>query len=305
MRQTTLPVTATLLLLLPLAAAGAAGPRPRPQPGGDGARSFPVVETADREQRWQLPAGGGKVVVDGISGSIRARAVDGDTVTLRVRETVRARDAAGVALARREMPLLLHQSGDVVTAFVDSPFRRQDGSLDGSWSDLSYRVVHDFELTVPRRAEVVLRTVNEGEVELVGTEGPFDVRNVNGPVALTDVAGAGSARTVNGDLAVRFRNNPPGPCTLETVNGDVTAVLLPGLAADIRYSTLNGEAWSDFPFTVAPRAPVAAGDRRDGRLVIRGRWQEGIRIGGGGPLLSLKTVNGHIYLKNRHATGDS
>ena len=298
---------ALLALLLPLLSGWSPQPQPHPHVGRDrdDSRRFPVEETADREQRWQLPAGGGKVVVDGISGSIRARAVDGDTVTLRVRETIRARDAASVALARREMPLLLQQSGELVSAYVDSPFRDRDGSPNIDWKDLPYRVVYDFELTVPRRAAVVLRTVNDGAVELTGADGDFEVRNVNGSITLAEVGGAGSARTVNGDVTVRFRRNPRGPCELATVNGDVTAELLPGLSADVRYHTMNGEGWSDFPFThfSPPAAPAA--DRRDGRLVIGSRWQEGIRIGAGGPLLSLETLNGDVLLKNRRATGAS
>lgn len=294
-----------LAVFVPLLAAAQPSPRPRPRPQpswSDRAR-FPVVETAEREQSWQLPGGAGRVVVDGISGSIRARAVDGDTVTLRVRETVRGRDAAGVARARREVPLLLDRQGDVVTAFVDSPFRRPGGGFHGDWNDVPYRVSHDFELTLPRRAAVVLRTINDGDVELVGSEGGFEVRNVNGSVTLSEVAGSGSARTVNGDVTVRFRRNPDGPCEAATVNGDVTFELLPGLAADVRYATRNGDGWSDFPFELAATPPQPSGDRRNGRYVLRGRWQDGIRIGGGGPLLSLETVNGDVYLESRRVPG--
>ena len=292
-----------LAVVVPLLAAWSPSPRPRPN-REDGGR-FPVVESADREQSWRLPAGGGRVVVDAIAGSIRARAVDGDTVTLRVRETVRGRDAASVARARREVPLLLDQQGDVVTAFVDSPFRRQHGGYHGDWDAVPYRVSHDFELTLPRRAAVVLRTVNDGDVELTGSEGGFEVRNVNGSVTLSEVAGAGSARTVNGDVTVRFRRNPDGPCEAVTVNGDVRLELLPGLAADVRYATRNGDGWSDFPFELAASPPQPSGDRRNGRFVLRGRWQDGIRIGGGGPLLSLETINGDVYLKSRRVPGAS
>ena len=36
-----------------------------------------------------------------------------------------------------------------------------------------------------------------------------------------------------------------------------------------------------------------------GRYRVKSDWQEGIRIGAGGPLLSFDTVNGNIYLRQR------
>jgi hypothetical protein len=145
----------------------------------------------------------------------------------------------------------------------------------------------------------VLRTVVDGDVELTGTEGDFEVKNVNGDVTVSEVAGAGTARTVNGPLRVSFRRNPAGDCAFGTVNGDVTVDFQPGLAAEVRFRTLNGEAWSDFPYSVVPRQAAPGGERRDGRWVVRSRWSEGIRIGDGGPELSLETINGDILLRRR------
>ena len=290
---------AGLALALPLALPLATAAKPHPRDHGRESTRFPVVDTAEHQQQFQLPARGGKVVVDGITGAIRVRAVDGDTVTIRVQERVRGRDAAAIAQARREMPLQMRLLGETVSAIVDSPFRGANGSLNVDWDDIPYRVEHDFEVTVPRRAATVLRTVNDGDVELSGTDGDFEVRNVNGGIRVLDVGGSGSARTVNGEVLVRFRRNPTADVELASVNGDVTAELLAGLDADVRYYTMNGEGWSDFDFTTVPLQPTAAGERHNGRFRVRGRWQEGIRIGAGGPMLSFETLNGDIVLKNR------
>lgn len=297
MRQRS-PVTIVTLLVVLALPTGAAAARP----GNHGWRAdqrYPQVESATRSESFRLPAGG-RVVVDGFAGGITARAVDGDQVKVTVRSTWRGRDAAALERGRREMPVLLGEREGTVTAYVDAPFRGDDGSWRGPrWEELPYRVVHDFEVELPRGAAVVLKTVLDGDVELAGTEGSFEVSNVNGEVTLAEVAGAGIARTVNGSLRVSFRRNPPGECELATVNGDVTVDLQPGLTAAVRYRTLNGEAWSDFPFTLAPRAPVPAGVRSRGRFVVRSHWNEGIHIGGGGPLLSLETINGDILLRRR------
>ena len=299
-----------LLLLAPvlvaaLADGACADPRPRPEvdrhrgAGWRDADRFTVVETGTRSESYRLGAGG-RLVIDGYAGAITARAVEGDTLRLTVKETVRAADPASAARGRAEMPLRLSQEGSTVVAFVDAPFRGPDGSWRGpGWEELPYRVAYDFAVEVPRAASVVLKTVLDGDVELHGTDGDFEVKNVNGEVTVTDVAGAGVASTVNGPLRVSFRRNPPGDCAFSTVNGDVTVDFQPGLGAEVRYRLLNGEAWSDFPFSLQPRQAATAGERRDGRWVVRSRWSEGIRIGEGGPRLSFETINGDILLRRR------
>lgn len=145
----------------------------------------------------------------------------------------------------------------------------------------------------------------DGDVVLHGTDGDFEIGNVNGDVTVTDVAGAGEARTVNGPLRVSFRRNPPRDCAFATVNGDVVVDFQPGLAAAVRYRTLNGEAWSDFPFTVEPRTLAAPVERREGRWRTDRGWSDGIRIGQGGPELSFETINGDILLRRRDPQGAS
>ena len=286
-------------------AAGHPRPHPRPRvhvhPSVAGWRSpgseYPAAARDRQEQSFRLPGGAGKVVVDNVAGNVRARAVDGDTVRIVAVQLAHATSDANLELGRREMPLRLSQHGDTVIAYVHSPFRDEDGHLQGPWDDLPYRVLYDIEVEIPRGAAVELSTVLEGDVELAGTDGAFLVRNVNGAVTVRDVGGAGKALTVNGELAVRFRRNPNGPCEFGNVNGDVDVTFQPGLAAEVRFKTLNGEGWSDFPYTLLPLRPEVSESRRDGRYVIKSDWSQGIRIGDGGPQLSFGTVNGDVLIR--------
>ena len=88
---------------------------------------------------------------------------------------------------------------------------------------------------------------------------------------------------------------PTGACDFSTVNGDVDVSLRPGLAADAQVKTMNGEAWSDFPFTTLPAAEVVRSER-GGKTVFRSQSAK-LRIAGGGPLLSFETLNGDILIR--------
>jgi hypothetical protein len=278
---------------------GDRGRRSRSHGGWSDERSFPAVHRETKEQRFTLAGGRGKVTIDNIAGDVIVRAGDGDTVHVVARQTARGRDDESLALGRREMPLLLEQRGDTVRAFVDAPFRDGDDGMHFDGDDYDYRVVWDFEVTVPRGVDISAESVMDGEVEIHGVHGRFDIRNVNGPVTLEAMGGHGEVRTVNANLQVSFARNPTGDCVFDNVNGKVDVTFAPGLGADVRYKTLNGEAWSDFPFTTYPVTPQTGERRRSGLWRVGSDWQEGIRIGAGGPTLSFRTINGNIYLRER------
>ncbi|MGZ5515225.1 MAG: hypothetical protein ACXW2O_09135, partial [Candidatus Aminicenantales bacterium] len=144
-------------------------------------------------------------------------------------------------------------------------------------------------------------TVLDGDVEVRGVEGTFDVRNVNGQVRLVDAAGSGDAQTVNGGVTVLFRRNPDGPCLFKTINGDVE-VDFPDLpSADFRVKTMHGEVYSDFNVTSLPKAAPIREERpeKGGKFVYRSDGFYGVRAGKGGPEIKLETLNGDILIAKR------
>jgi hypothetical protein len=293
--MTMFEIVASLLASV-LAMAGAAG-----HPGRDHDEDdWPIAETRSFEESFELAAGQTpRVVVDDVWGSITVEAGPAGRVTVSVRETMRARTRAALEQARREVRLDRVHQGAEVRLYVDGPFRCEKSRGNCccvNWGDEDYRPVYDFTLRVPERADLVLRTVNEGDVRVAGVHGEFEVRNVNGPVRLERVAGSGTAKTVNGEVLVAFTRNPTGDCEFSTVNGDVNVALRPGLAADAKVKTMNGEMWSDFPFTTLPSAEVVRSER-GGKTVFRSQSAK-LRIAQGGPLLTLETLNGDILIRS-------
>ena len=266
--------------------------------GGAGRReSLPLAESRRLSESF---AGARSLVVDNWRGAITVAAHDGERLELEIAETVAARSPEDLARARREVTLELGADGGAVRAVVDGPFRCRDGSW-GSWGrrgELPYRVTYDFTVQVPRAIDLDLRTVDEGEVRVEGTRGGFAVRNVNGGVELADVGGAGRAEAVNGAVRVRFARNPTAACVFKSVNGDVDVAFRPGLAADFFFDTMNGEAYSDFPFVLQP-LPARHQEERNGMRVYRSERVYAVRVAGGGPEIELETLNGDILIRNR------
>jgi hypothetical protein len=267
---------------------------------------YAVRETEQLQRSLSFTGQGTRrLEIDNVFGSIQIAAYDGDSVEMAVTHTLEGRTPALVEQARREVTLEVSEAGPVVRLYVDGPFRDCDCEDRDrrSWQNPGYRVVYDFALKVPREVSLTLRTVNEGWIRVGGTDGEFDVQNVNGGIEMLDVAGAGDVHTVNGPVRVLFRRNPASPSSFRTVNGDVVVLFGPALDANLRLETLNGELYSDFDTTALARlAPV--GERRNGKFVYKADRAVGLRVGRGGPELRFETLNGDVCILQRERHHD-
>ena len=285
-------------------AAGAAAPAQKFRDAGEDLRPF-KTETIAKTLRFAEPAKPGRLQVDNLFGPITVEAYAGRDVVLEVEKTVYARDEARARKAEAEVRLDLTEKDNTVEAYVDGPFRedekdRREGVLRMR-RDPGYRVYYGFTVKVPARTDLVLSTVLDGDIEVRGVEGTFDVRNVNGRVRLLDAAGAGEARTVNGGVTVLFRRSPDGACVFKTVNGDVEVDFPAPPSADFRVRTMTGAVYSDFDVTALPKAAPVREERpaKGGKFVFRSDGFVGVRAGRGGPEIRLETLAGDILIAKR------
>ena len=130
--------------------------------------------------------------------------------------------------------------------------------------------------------------------------GDFSVRNVNGEIEMSEVAGSGSARTVNGGVKVTFRENPRANSEFASLNGSVELQFAKNLSADFRFKTLNGAVYTDYSLTALPERPPVQ-ERRNGKLVFRTDRYTGGRVGSGGPEIKLENLNGDIRVLERRS----
>jgi hypothetical protein len=265
------------------------------------ARDAYKMEKQDRVERvfGMAPAAQPPLVkVDNVIGSITVSGGPGSQVRLTLKKTLRADSQEWLARAESEVRLDVSEKDGRLELYVDGPFRGREGRHgDGN---REYDAIYDFELQVPERCDLVLKTVTGGDVRVRGVTGSFTVRNVNGRVDLDGIAGSGSGQTVNGDVRAAFRAAPGQACAFKTVNGNVEVRLAPGLAADFKVKTFNGGVYSDLPVSYVPGRGEEL-RREKGRFVYRSRGFQGVRVGKGGAEITLDTLNGDIVIAGSKA----
>ncbi|HSD26316.1 MAG TPA: hypothetical protein VLL75_03380 [Vicinamibacteria bacterium] len=142
-----------------------------------------------------------------------------------------------------------------------------------------------YELSVPRKASLGLRSVNGG-ISVRDVAGAVSFETTNGGVRLHEVAGRVHGRTTNGGLDIRLAGAAWAGDGLDvaTTNGGVTLAIPADYNARVETGTTNGRLEVDFPVTLQGRI-----DRK----------HLAFELGKGGPLVRATTTNGGVVVKKR------
>lgn len=274
-------------------------------PADDDDFDMPVKDEEVVRQQYPLAAAGDRLLdIDNVWGSIDVVGTNSDQVQVVIKKTIRAETRADLDKAKQEVTLEANHDNTSVRLYVNGPFRchnRGDDNCCCNWRDHDgYVVKMDFQIQVPNRIRLVLKTVNDGNIKVEGVSGDFSIRNVNGRIDVQDAAGSGRAKTVNGGVKVSFRANPTENSEFSTINGPVELYFAQHLAADFRFKTFNGDVYTDYELQQLPaKAPEA--EHRNGKFVFRADRYTSGRVGAGGPQISIDTLNGDIRVLQRHA----
>ena len=154
-------------------------------------------------------------------------------------------------------------------------------------------------IKVPQGASnIKLETVNDGMISVSNVSGDLEVTNVNGAINMDGISGSVVANTVNGMLKVSFKSvDAKSAMAFSTLNGDVNVTFPAGIRANFKLKTDQGSIYTDFDMTTDPSTPKVTKTAKDGmyRLAMD-EWVYG-KVGGGGPEVMMKTMNGSIYIK--------
>jgi hypothetical protein len=263
-------------------------------------RDLPVHEEENIQKSFSMAGVQHRSLeIDNVWGSIEVVGTNSDQAQLMVKKSVRAESQEKLERARKEVTLDITEQAGSLKLYVNGPFRCNCDDGCGRREFEGYIVKMDFQLRVPSGIDIKLKTVNEGRVLVSDINGSFLVRNVNGDVEMDNIAGSGTARTVNGPVKVSFRQNPRENSDFRTINGDVDLRFSQGLAADFRFKTFNGSIYSDFPVTALPVRAIQE-EHHGARVVFHADRYTGVRVSSGGPEIKVENLNGEIRILENH-----
>jgi hypothetical protein len=242
----------------------------------------------DDHWNWHGAVAAGKTVeIRNLNGSVTADAATGTEVE------VSAVKRAGRRGDPKDVRIVTEETSDGVTICVVYPNQsvsdgcarrsnRHRGDDDDDNDENHNETSVEFTVHVPRGVQFSGNTVN-GDVLARGMSSRTDARSVNGGVEIETSAGEAQGESVNGSVHAIVSGQGQDALRFSSVNGAVDLTLPRGLNADLDASTVNGTITSDFEITI------------QGGMAMRRSRLHG-RIGQGGRVLRISTVNGSIRL---------
>ena len=256
------------------------------------------------------------LIVANINGSIEITGYEGEKVLLEVTRTIKAKTASRLEQGKKEIQLGMIDRADTLIFYVagtcnkfgkNKGEERNWGSDDGwgyNWSnckddrcDTPYDYTLDFNLKVPFSVNLLVSTINDGNIAVTNMKGDMRVNNINGSIKLSNILKEASASTINGNVDVEYVKNPDKACRFYTLNGDINAWFQKGLAANLSFESYNGEFYTNVDKLESLPAMVEK-EQRDNSVRYKVNGNR-FKIGNGGVPLEFETFNGDVYLKER------
>jgi len=133
--------------------------------------------------------------------------------------------------------------------------------------------------------DIDIKDIN-GEVEIIGKSSNIKLTNVTGPIV---------SNTVNGNVDVIFTKvNQSKPSHISTINGYVDVTMPADTKAKLAMSTFHGEIYTDLDVKFATDEKSKATG-----MAILFRNISGASLNGGGVEMTLKSINGDLYLRKK------
>lgn len=160
----------------------------------------------------------------------------------------------------------------------------------------------DLIISVPRRASLELKCLNDGNILVDHVDGEIDADDLNGGVTLKDISGSAVAHSLNAAVTVTFdRVDESKPMSFSTMNGGIDVTLPAQTRASLRMRTDHGEIFSDFDVKLDPSGSVKSEPERQKDGTYHLRFDRTVRgtINGGGPEYQFTSFQGQIFIRKK------
>jgi hypothetical protein len=160
---------------------------------------------------------------------------------------------------------------------------------------------YDFNIKVPKNTSLSLYTGHDGDISVENVNGEIEVETHHGRIILKNVSGSVIADGGEEDIIVVMnRTDPKKIMSFSNVHGDIDITFPPGIKANVKIKTNEGDIFSDFQIKRIenPKGIIQRGDGRDDgeyRILVERAFYGS--IGGGGTEIQFNTYEGDIYLR--------
>jgi hypothetical protein len=267
---------------------------------------FIIVDSAASQQHKEIikrevnfPDDEGTILVENIFGSVELEGYDGNKVILEVEKEFSADTKNELEDALRKVFLVIETKGDTVDVFLTGICGcNRNKNHNHNWHLCDFKFNYDFKVKVPRKANINVSTVNNGNVEVQNIEGDVVAKNVNGGITVGNISGSAKVHTINGNVEVRHVKNPLKKSSYYSLNGDVNVYYNPDLSAEMHFKSFQGEMYSDFDNTeMLPPVLTTSKTKNKNNTTYKIDNVMAIKVGKGGIVLSFETFNGDVYVR--------
>jgi DUF4097 and DUF4098 domain-containing protein YvlB len=252
--------------------------------------------------------------VANINGDITVIGYEGDKITVEIDRSISGKTTSRLEKGKEEVQLGVIDRADTIilyvkdgcntfTAFGNNKWEDQRNGWDYNWNcnngncNIDYDYKMDFTIKVPSSVNVILSTVNNGDLVVEMMAGVVKANNINGSIRLSNLKREANASTINGDVDIEYITNPQSDCRFYSLNGDINALFEKGLAANMSFQSFNGEFYTNVDQIQQLPAKLEKADEGAGlKYKIDGNRY---KIGSGGAFLDFETFNGNVYLKEK------
>lgn len=274
------------------------------------------TEKISKELTFEKMSPDNTLMIANINGDITVTSYPGTAIMVEVTKTIKAKTNERLEKGKKDIQLGVLNEVDTLILFVEgtcSTFSKQEKRNWGNggwmrnwnydWNDCGkgcreeFDYTMDFVVKVPASINVLVSTVNDGDVVVENVNGAVSANNVNGSIKLTNLMREADASTINGDVDIVYAKNPLKDCRFYSLNGDINAWFQKGLAANMSFESFNGDFFTNIDKLESLPVRVEKENTNDGiKYKVSGNRY---KIGSGGAFLDFETFNGDVYLKEK------
>ncbi len=284
---------------------------------GYGLNAQQHTETFKKELRFEHPSPTSVLYIANVSGSITVEGYDGDIIEVEAKRDIKAKTDAGLEEAKQLIKIAVIDGVDTLIVYSTQPCStfgpvnenwRKHNSKKGTWgynwsnhdNDCNYKFDYkvDYKVKVPRNTNLMVSTVNDGDISVSNIAGEVKAWNVNGAIAFEKVSNATFANTINGDVTLNFSSNPKNDGRYYSLNGDIRANYLNGISADMSFKSFNGDFYTNIPAIEQLPTKVNIEEAKKGKgIAYKLDGKSMMRARNGGVYIDFETFNGDVYVK--------